>query len=147
MMMKTACQDVNATINVTIGSAITAPTREPESQMLVAKARSRTGNQVATTLAAVLGAGLSPTPSRNRAANSDQKFCAKAVTMVKTDHQTAARAKDLRGPTLSTYHPAASWQKSYAQKKAAKMRPCWVAESSKSLPMNGRATLRLERSR
>ena len=30
--------------------------------MLVANARSRTGNHVATTLAAVLGAGLSPTP-------------------------------------------------------------------------------------
>ncbi|GAP55057.1 hypothetical protein AHiyo6_16220 [Arthrobacter sp. Hiyo6] len=69
------------------------------------------------------------------------------MAMVKTDHQRAARVNDRRGPTLSTYHPAASWQKSYAQKKAAKMRPCCVAESSKSLPINGKATLRLERSR
>src|SRR6478752_5381496 len=95
MMMKTACHEVTATISVTIGRAMTAPTREPESQMLVAKARSRTGNQVATTLAAVLGAGLSPTPRRKRAAKSDQKLEAAAVTMVKTDHQ-----------------PAASWKKS-----------------------------------
>ena len=112
MMMNTACQEVRATIRVTMGSAMTAPTREPESQMLVAKARSRTGNQVATTLAAELGAGLSPTPSRNLAANSDQKLDAAAVTMVKADHQTAARENDRRGPTLSTYQPAASWQKS-----------------------------------
>lgn len=112
MMMKTACHEVNATIKVTMGRAMTAPTREPESQMLVAKARSRTGNQVATTLAAVLGAGLSPTPNRNRAAKSDQKLVDMAVIMVKMDHQTAASENDFRGPTLSTYHPAASWQKS-----------------------------------
>src|SRR6476620_6132440 len=112
MMMKTAGHEVNATISVTIGRAMTAPTREPESQMLVAKARSRTGNQVATTFAALLGAGLSPTPSRNRGAKSDQKFCDKAVTIVKMDHHRAAREKDFRGPTWSTYHPAASWQKS-----------------------------------
>src|SRR5688500_3917474 len=112
MMMKTACQDVRATMRVTTGSANTAPTRDPESQMLVANARSRTGNHVATTLAAVLGAGLSPTPSRNRAANRDQKLVAAAVTIVKTDHQRAASEKERRGPTLSTYQPAASWQKS-----------------------------------
>src|SRR5215217_5066494 len=112
MMMNTACHEVNATIRVTIGRAMTAPTREPESQMLVAKARSRTGNHVATTLAAVLGAGLSPTPSRNRAAKRDQKLVAAAVTMVKTDHHMAARENDRRGPTLSTYQPAANWQKS-----------------------------------
>src|SRR4051794_18451184 len=90
MMMNTACQEVKATIRVTIGRAMTAPTREPESQMLVAKARSLTGNHVATTLAAVLGAGLSPTPRRKRAAKRDQKLEAAAVTMVKTDHHTAA---------------------------------------------------------
>jgi hypothetical protein len=56
MIRKTACQLRMATMPVTIGSAMTAPTRDPESQMPVANARSRVGNQVATVLAAVLGA-------------------------------------------------------------------------------------------
>jgi hypothetical protein len=132
---------------VTTGSAMTAPTLEPESQMLVAKARSLVGNQVATTLAAVLGAGLSPTPSRKRSVRRDQKPRASPVSAVKIDHHTAARKKERRGPTLSTYQPATSWQASYAQKNAAKTSPCCVAVRWKSSPMNGSATLRLARSR
>ena len=46
------------------------------------------------------------------AANSDQKPCERRSRTVKTDHHTAASEKDFRGPTLSTYQPAASWQKS-----------------------------------
>jgi hypothetical protein len=102
---------------------------------------------VATTFAAVLGAGLSPTPSRKRTVISDQKPRANAVMAVKIDHQTAARKKDRRGPTLSTYQPANSWQASYAQKKAANTRPFSVPVNWNSSLMNGRATDRLARSR
>ena len=42
----------------------------------------------------------------------DQKPRANAVRAVKTDHHTAARKKERRGPTLSTYHPATSWHAS-----------------------------------
>jgi hypothetical protein len=40
--------------------------------------------------------------------NNDQNPLASGVIMVKKDHQIAAEAKAMRGPTLSVNQPAAS---------------------------------------
>jgi len=97
-------------MNATSGTDIAVPTRDPESKMLVAKARSRTGNQRETTLVLLGYAALSPIPSPSRSANNDAKPAASAVSAVNNDHHNTPTEYMIRGPSLSTNQPEGSWK-------------------------------------
>nr|WP_238335063.1 hypothetical protein [Kribbella amoyensis] len=66
-----------------------------------------------------------------------------------TDHHTAATVNAFREPTRSANQPAASIAPSYAQKMAPRISPfsALLRSRCRSSSMNGRATLRLARSR
>src|SRR3954471_8447942 len=102
---KATCQPQAAVTNPAINGANSPPILLPELNTPVARARSRTGNHVATHLMQVGKLPPSPSPSTTRAIVKPATEATKPWA-VEAKHQTVhATARPIRTPTLSVKAP------------------------------------------
>src|SRR5688572_32243386 len=109
--------------------------------------RSGSGNHLEKLREIFGNAPASPTPKRNLATSSEEKFQASPVAIVKADHHNTMRVSTFRGPMTSPSQPLGISNAAYAKVNALNTHPICTALRFNSSRIAGAAEEIATRSR